>query len=871
MNQINPPRWASTLLTWWADPNTVEEVQGDLLELYAYWVQTVGVKKADRRYALSAFKLLRPLAKRKNKYPITYSYSLTMLHNYFKISFRNLLKHKGYSFINIFGLAIGMSVAMLIGLWMWDELSFNKYHKAYDRIALLQKNRSFNETIITEQSMSLPLAAKLRESYGNYFDEVVASSYGGEKSLTFNDKTIIKRGLFMEPGGEKILDLEMLEGAPKFPLAPFELLISDKTKDALFGDKNAANQTIHLDKNAPFKIVGIFKSLPENATYRSTSFYASMDSYLQKEDWVNAKTLWDENSFPIYVKLAKNVSAEQASALIKDEIYKVTKDPSKPSLFLYPMATWHLYPEYKNGLPVSTGKDTILIFGFIGLLTIVLAAINFMNLSTARSEKRSKEIGVRKAIGSNRGQIIAQFYAETFLTIVLSTLLALVLTQLALPFFNQLAEKQIEFPWTNLIFWSAIALFSGVLIVFAGSYPALYLSSFHPIKVLKGNGSSLRMQSSTFELFSRKGLVVFQFSISIILIISTTIIYKQIQFTKNRPLGYDTKGLVQIRKNTEELRGNFYAMRQDLLNSGAVVEMAEINSPISESWHYSSHYTWPGKSATAEDLVSLNVTPEFGKTIDWKITAGRDFSRTFSGDSTAVILNEAAVKLMGLKNPVNQLIRKEGKPLMVVGVVQNIVMDSPFDPVRPTVFEMIKANAPFITIKLKPEISTSESVAKMEKALKTYDPAGNFNYLFADRDFNKKFFREQRMSSLISLFTLLAIFISCLGLFGLASFVAEQRTKEIGVRKVLGASVTSLWQLLSKDFIVLILISCLIAAPVAYYFMSGWLEQYTYRTEISWWIFAAAGIGALMITLLTVSFQSIKAALMNPVKSLKSE
>jgi ABC-type antimicrobial peptide transport system permease subunit len=790
-----------------------------------------------------------------------------MLRNYFQITVRNLVRNKVYSCINIGGLAVGMAVAMLIGLWVWDELSFDKYHREHTQIALLQKNRNFNGTIITEQSHSLPLAAKLKESYGDYFEEVVASSYGGEKSLTVNDKTIIKRGLFMETGGEKILDLEILEGSPRFPLAPFEILISDKAKEALFGKKNATNQTVQIDKNTAFKIVGIFKSLPQNATYRSTSFYASMDSFAQMEEWVrDAKNSWRENSFPIYVKLAKNVSTAQISALIKDEVYKVTKDPSKPSLFLYPMDTWHLYPEYKNGLPVSTGKDNILIFGLIGILTMLLAAINFMNLSTARSEKRSKEIGVRKAVGSSRFQIVGQFYAETFLTILVSALFALFLIQIALPFFNQLAEKQIKFPWTNPAFWLATVLFLGLLLLFAGSYPALYLSSFQPVKVLKG-----KLQSSAFELFSRKGLVVFQFSVSIALIISATLIYKQIQFTKNRPLGYETKGLVQIRKNTQELRGNFYAMRQDLLNSGAVVDMAEINSPISESWHYSSSYSWPGKSSTAEDLVSVSVTPEFGNTLAWKITEGRDFSRTFRTDSSAVILNEAAVKLMGLQNPVNQLIRKDGKLLTVVGVVQNIVMDSPFDPVRPTVFEMIKANAPFITIRLKPELSASQSIAKMESVLKKYDPAGNFNYLFADRDYDSKFFREQRLANLTNVFAILAIFVSCLGLFGLASYVAEQRTKEIGIRKVLGATVADLWRMLSKDFIVLILISCLIAIPIAYYFMDDWLQKYTYRTEISWWVFVAAGTGALLLTLVTVSFQATRTALANPVKSLRSE
>ena len=432
-----------------------------------------------------------------------------MFRNYLKIAFRNLVRNKVYSFINIGGLAVGMAVAMLIGLWVWDELSFDKYHEAYDRIALVQKNRSFNGNIITEQSHSLALAAKLRESFGNYFEEVVASSYGGEKSLTFKEKTLIKRGLFMEKGGEKILDLKILEGSPKFPLAPFEILISDNTKQALFDNGNPINQTIKIDKNTAFKIVGVFKSLTQNTTYRSTSFYASMDSYAQMEDWVQeSKTNWNENSLPIYVKMAKNVSATQVSTLIKDEVYKVTKDPTKPSLFLYTMDNWHLYPEYKNGLPVGTGKDNILIFGLIGMLTILLAAINFMNLSTARSEKRAREIGVRKAIGSNRGQIIGQFYTETLLTILLSALLAMVLAQISLPFFNQLAGKQIALPWANPTFWLAIVLFSGLLILFAGSYPAIYLSSFQPVIVLKG-----KLQSSSFELFSRKGLVIFRFNI----------------------------------------------------------------------------------------------------------------------------------------------------------------------------------------------------------------------------------------------------------------------------------------------------------------------------------------------------------------------
>ena len=789
------------------------------------------------------------------------------INNYIKTAWRSLWKNKTYTYFNIAGLALGMSVALLIGLWVWDEVSFDKYHSQHDRIAIVQKNRTFNGSIITEQSHSLALAAKLRENFGDYFEAVVASSYGGERNLSVGEKNIVQRGLFMEPEGEKILDLEILEGSPSFPLQPFEILISERVKNALFGENNAIAQSIKIDQNNTFKIVGVFKNLPQNTTYRSTSFYASMDSYAQMEPWVNAsRTEWNENSLPIYVKLAKNVSMTKVSNLIQNQLYEVTKDQSKPALFLYAMDDWHLYPEFKNGLPVPSGKDNLIIFSLIGILTLFLASINFMNLSTAQSEKRAKEIGLRKAIGSDKTQIAFQFYSETLITVLLAGFLALLISNLSLPYFNEIAQKQISFQWYSPTLWLVACLFSLLLVLLAGTYPAIYLSSFKPIQVLKG-----KMQSSKFELNSRKGLVIFQFSISVILIISTLVIYRQIQFTKNRPLGYDTKGLVQIRKNTEALKGNFGAMRQELLNSGAAVEMAEMSNPISESWFYTGEFSWPGKSSTAEELVSLRVTPEFGNAIQWKLSEGRDFTRANVADSSSVILNEAAVKLMGLEDPTHQIIRKNGKTLTIIGVVKDIVMDSPFEPVRPTVFEKSKWGAPFMTIRLNPDLSSAASMERMEKVLLKFDPAGNFNYHFADRDFDSKFFREKRMSSLITVFSVLAILISCLGLFGLASFMAEQRTKEIGIRKVLGATVQHLWQMLTKDFVVLILISCVIAAPIAYYFMSNWLQKYTYRTEISWWIFAVSGMGALLITLLTVSYQAVKAALLDPVKSLKSE
>jgi putative ABC transport system permease protein len=792
-----------------------------------------------------------------------------MIESYIKIAFRNLAHNKVYSFINIGGLAVGMAVAMLIGLWVYDELSYNHYHENYQSIALIQKNRSYNGTINTDESNCIPLGETLRQSFGNYFDEVVVSSFGMERNLKYKETSIIKRGYFMESGGEKILDLKIIEGKPTFPLDPSFVLISKTVANSLFGAESPLEKVISIDTDINLTVAGVFQDLPRSSTFRNVKFYASFDAFAKMEDWVrNAKNSWEENSFPIYVKMAKNVKMADVSEKIKDVVFQVTKDESNPQIFLYAMADWHLYPDFVNGKMIGSGLENIWMFGLIGIFVLLLASINFMNLSTARSEKRAKEIGIRKTIGSNRNQLIVQFYVETFLTVFLSGFLSSLLAQLALPFFNRIAEKQLILPWSNPVFGISFVAFVFLTTFLSGSYPALFLSSFRPMKVLKG-----KMHSGNKEIFSRKSLVIFQFGLSLVLIISTMIVFQQIQYAKNRPLGYDTNGLIQIAKRSSpNLRGHYFAMRQDLLNTGAVVEMAEMNCPIYENWHSISGFEWRGKPPSlTEDFAQVRVTPEFGKTVDWKILNGRDFSRIFSTDSSAIILNESAAKLMGFASPIDEIIKRESKDYHVIGVTKDIVMDSPFGGVKPTVYMMLAANAPFITIKLKPELSAAASLEKVEGVLKKYDPTGNFNIKFADYQFNDKFWRENRIANLSVALSLIAIFISLLGIYGLASFVAEQRTKEIGIRKVLGASISQLWAMLSKDFILLVILSFVIASPIAHYFMHNWLQKYQYRTEISWWVFAFSGLGALAITLMVVGFQAVKAALANPVKSLRSE
>lgn len=791
-----------------------------------------------------------------------------MLSNYFKIAFRSLWNNKLYSTLNIAGLAAGIAVALLIGLWVADEIAFNRYNKDCDRIALLQKNRTYNGAVHTETSCSVPLAEKLRASYGSFFEAVVVSSYGSERTLQYKETSVIKRGYFMEPGGQEILDLQLVKGSVVFPLDPGSVLLSESVSRSLFGDEDPLEKTIRIDNKLDLKIAGVYKNLPNNSTFRNVNFYAAFDAFANMEEWVReARSDWEENSFPVYLKTAPHVSMAQASAAIREVAFEHTKDESHPELFLFAMSDWHLFPEFKNGKPVGAGLQTLWIFGLTGVFVLLLAAINFMNLSTARSEKRAREIGIRKSVGSRRGQLIRQFYVETFLVVFFAGILAIVAAQLSLPWFNHIAEKKLAFAWNDPLFWTPLLGFLVATGLLAGSYPALYLSSFHPVSVLKG-----QFKTGFREVFSRKILVVFQFAVSVTLIISTVIISRQVRHAKNRPIGYESSGLIQIRKQSPNLVGHFYAMRQDLHDTGAVVEMAESSGPVTEFWTNSSGFQWRGKPAgLSEDFITMRVTPEFGKTIGWQIAQGRDFSRAFSLDSSAIILNESAAKLMGFASPLNEMIRYEGKNYLVVGVARDFVMDSPYEPVKPTVFTMRKANMPFVSIRLNPAWSASAALEKVAAVFEKYAPGESFNFKFIDTEFGLKFWREERVAHLTVVFSIMAIFISLLGIFGLATFVAEQRTKEIGVRKVLGAGVLNVWMLLSRDLVVLVLLAFFIATPVAWYFMHDWLMHYDYRTEMSWWVFAASGLGALAVTLLTVSFQSLKAALANPVRSLKSE
>lgn len=803
-----------------------------------------------------------------------------MIKNYLKIAWRNLLKNKAHTFINVTGLSVGMAVAILIGLWIWDELSYNKYFKSYDHIVQVMQHQTFNGNVGTQTAMPIPLGTKLRQDYTGVnkdFKYVVLSTWTNDHILAHGDKKLTKSGNYMQSEAPDLFTLKMLKGGRKGLIDPKSILLSETTAKALFGNSDPMYQVIKVDNSWTLKVTGVYQDMPNNTDFKDVNFIAPWDMYLITEPWLkkNAATQWGSNSWQIFAQLNPNADINKVSARIKDlKIAGLTANGDKVGLtfksavFLHPMNKWHLYSEFKNGINTGGAIQFVWMFAVIGAFVLLLACINFMNLSTARSEKRAKEVGIRKTLGSLRKQLISQFFSESLMVSVFAFLISLLVVQLTLPWFNQVAEKKMSILWGSPLFWLIGLSFSLITGIIAGSYPAFYLSSFQPVKVLKGT-----FRAGPLAALPRKILVVLQFSVSVALIIGTIIVFRQVQYTKNRPVGYDRTGMVQMIMKNDAVHKHFGAIRNDLLRSGAIVDMAESGSPVTGVWSNNSGLTWQGKDpALQDDFATVDVTPEFGKTSGWKIINGRDFSRDFLSDSSAMILNEAAVKFMGFKDAPGQIITwGQGYKFKVIGVVQDMVMSSPYDPVKPTIFYALKYAGGVVDIKINPKISTHDALAKIQAVFKQYDPDSPFDYQFTDTEYAKKFANEERIGKLAGFFTILAIFISCMGLFGMASFMAEQRTKEIGVRKVLGASIFGLWRLMSKEFVMLVTISLVIAIPVAYYFMFGWIKNYKYHAELSWWIFAATAFGAIMITLLTVSYQSIKAALANPVKSLRSE
>lgn len=805
-----------------------------------------------------------------------------MLKNYLKVAWRNLSRNKAYSAINIGGLAIGMAVAILIGVWINDELSFDRYHKNYDHIAQVMIRTNFNGKGNINSALTRPLEAEMRNKYGRNFRHIVMSRWTEGHILSVGDKKLSQSGRFMQAGAPEMLSLKMRSGNWGGLKDPHSILLSSSVAKALFGDEDPINKMMRIDNELDVKVTGVYEDLPRNTEFRDLQFISPWDLMIANNKWMqDAMNNWGNSSFLMYVQKEPNTTFEAVSASIKNAQQDNVEAEDKKFNFevvLNPMSRWHLYADWKNGVNKGGAIQYVWLFGIIGVFVLLLACINFMNLSTARSEKRAKEVGIRKAIGSMRGQLIRQFMSESVMMAVLAFLLAVLLVALAMPSFNTLSGKQIEGFWQNPWFWVIGVSLIAITGLLAGSYPALYLSSFNAVKVLKGT-----FRAGRFAALPRKVLVVLQYTVSVALIIGTIIVYQQVQHAKNRPVGYTRDGLLMMHIKSPDVKEKLELISSELKKNGIATAVSGASGPVTSVWSTNGGLEWRGKTADKVDgFASVWITHDFGRSIGWEMKAGRDFSRELASDSVSrhsdpalrrsIIINEAAAAYMGLANPVGEVITWGELTFTIIGVVKNMVMESPFNPVRQTIY-LVRYNDAnnYLNIRINPNLSAADALTRTEAVFKKIVPAVPFDYQFADTEYGFKFRAEERIGKLSSVFAVLAILISCLGLFGLSSFVAEKRTKEIGVRKVLGASVFSLWKLLSTEFVVLVIISLLIAFPVAYHFMSKWLLNYEYRTSVSWWVFAMAGISALAITLLTVSFQGIKAAVANPVKSLRSE
>jgi ABC-type antimicrobial peptide transport system permease subunit len=790
-----------------------------------------------------------------------------MLTNYLKFAWRNLLKNKGFSLINISGLAIGMTVAVLIGLWLRDEFTFNRNHLNYERLAGVWLTQTFDKETRSGAAVAIPLADELRNHYSQDFKRLARTSWSRNHSLANgSERRIMEEGMFVEPAFPEMFSLQMTEGDISTALTDINtVIICESVAKALFGKEPALNKTLLLDNEKNVKVTGVFKDLPYNSAFQATKMFMPWAMHAS-EEWVKSDLArWDNHSWQLFAELNDATQMGAISQKIAN-VEMAHNKGRKPFLFLQPLSRWHLYGEFKDGKNIGGRIQYVWLFGIIGIFVLLLACINFMNLATARSEKRAREVGVRKAIGSMRSQLVGQFMSESLLVSTLALVFALAMVWMFLPGFNILANKEIVFPATDPVFWASMIGFTLFTALLAGSYPAFYLSSFQPLKVLKGTFRVGRLAS-----LPRKVLVVVQFTVSVSLIIGTMVIFKQIEYAKNRPVGYVREGLLQTRIG-KEMKGHYETVRRDLLETGAVSEMSWSNGSATSIQSNQVGFDWQGKDPTSQPIFAIvNCTHDFGKSIGWEIKEGRDFSKDFATDSAALVLNESAARLIGLDNIVGRTIKHTSGSFHVVGVVKDMVMESPYTPIKPTIFLISYKWVGTSNIRLTPGVPVQTALAKVKTVIEKHSPGAMFEFDFADEEYNAKFKSEERIGKLAQLFAFLTIFISCLGLFGLSAFVAEQRTKEIGVRKVLGASAANLWVMLSKDFLLLVLISCLLAIPLAWHYLDNWLQDYEYRVALKWQFFGLAVVLAISVTLLTVSFQSVKATLANPVKSLRSE
>ncbi|WP_339878242.1 ABC transporter permease [uncultured Algoriphagus sp.] len=786
-----------------------------------------------------------------------------MIKNYFKIAWRNLLRSKGFALLNIGGLGIGMAAAILILLWVQNEVSMDRDHPKSDRIYKTFNRDTFSGERWVWGSSPKILGPTLEKDYPEVEQAVRLNTTGF--LFTVGDKKSNESGVFVDQEFFDVFDLPVLQGNSTTALEdPYNIVVTEDFARKLFGDEDAIGQSVKIDSTDIFTVTAVLENIPNNTRFQSDYFLSW--EYMKKLGWDDE--WWGNNSVETFVLLTENSSAES----FNDKIVNITKDhtngESSTEVFIYPLSQVHLYGKSENGKLVGGRVVTVRLFAFIAVFILVIACINFMNLSTARSEKRAKEVGLRKVVGARKSSLIAQFIGESTLIAFIAGVLAILVVELTLPSFNKLVDKQLSISYGSVVFWLQLIGFILLTGLLAGSYPAFFLSSFSPVKVLKGT-----FKSAASAVNPRKVLVVLQFSFAIVLIVSTIIIQRQISHAQNRELGYNKENLIYVIMQGD-IDKHYSAIKQSLLNTGAVEAMTKSMSPITQRYSDGWGYSWEGSTPEDEklDFIRFSTDADFMKVMGTELVEGRDIDiNQFPSDSTAILLNETAVRKMRLENPLRQVVTDGEENFTVVGIIKDFIFESPYDPVNPLMVFGPSSWYKVLHMRLNSGQSVANNIAVIQEVFEDFNPNFPFEYSFVDEQYARKFNDTRRTASLSILFTILTIIISCLGLFGLSTYMAANRIKEIGVRKVLGASVGSISMLLSKDFLKLVGIAFLFSVPVAWYVMNQWLQNYDYSVGVEWWVFVATGTATMLIALFTVGFQSIKAALTNPARTLKSE
>ncbi|MEM7548743.1 MAG: ABC transporter permease [Bacteroidota bacterium] len=787
-----------------------------------------------------------------------------MIRNYFKLFFRSLQRNSVYSFINIAGLSVGLACSMLIMLWVFDEYNFDSFNKNYNSLYRVLMNYDYEGTVETNEGLPYPLKKVLDEQIPEIKNSAYVS-WGEEYLFEYKNNNIVRQGLHVSPKFLEMFTYDFIEGDIITALNDANnVLISESLAEDLFGGEKVLGKYIKLNNDKDFVVTGILKNVPQHSTFQF-DFLIPWSNY-ERQEWLkDTEEDWNDNSFRIFVELHKDASIVQANEKANPLVRKnLLEDPSNKQVWFYPISGWRLYSEFKNGVAEGGRIEYVRLFTIIAFFVLIIACINFMNLATARSEKRAREVGIRKSLGSGKMGLIFQFLSESVLMTLISFLLGLTIIQLSLNTFNELIGKELTMPYTSGVFWAISILFILTIGLFSGSYPAFFLSSFRPVEVLKG-----RLKIGKGEIAPRKVLVTLQFSFSILLIIGTVVVYQQIQHVKQREVGYEKDGLIMV-STTSEIESQFQTVRNELEATGVVKSITKSNSPVTDVYSVND-VRWKGlEEGRVVEFVTVATEYDYAKTMGVEVIKGRDFSPDFEAERKKVIINKRASEIIALEDPIGEMVFFFGEWREIIGVIDNMVMGSPYDQVDPMMITFYPDWSGTISIRLNETKDMEASLSKIEKVMLKHNPGYPFEYQFIDEEFDKKYTSISLIGKLANLFAFLAILITGLGIFGLAAFTAEQRTKEVGVRKVLGASVTNIMLLISKDFARLVVFAFVIAGPLSWWALDNFLSQYSYRIDLAWWVIPAAGMFALILAVFIVSTQALKAASVNPVKSLKN-